>query len=93
MLLNKEAKLTSFKDLPEERLNAGGLMKELMTKRMERMLGAGLTSHLGCEEGKAAQPDQGKRRRDRIGRVLKGESGELRIAVPPDRDGVSTRNW
>ncbi|MCF7778098.1 IS256 family transposase [Sulfitobacter sp. M220] len=72
---------------PEDLLGDAGLMKELKIKLMERMLGAELTSHLGYEDGKDAPPDQTNRRNGSSAKRLKGQDGELPIAVPRDRDG------
>lgn len=74
----------------EDLLGDAGLMKELKIKPMElmeRMLGAELTAHLGCEDGKDAPPDQTNRRNGSSAKKLKGQDGELPIAVPRDRDG------
>ena len=72
---------------PEDLLGDAGLMKELKIKLMERMLGAELTAHLGYEEGKDAPADQANRRNGSSAKRLKGQDGELPIAVPRDRDG------
>ena len=70
---------------PEDLLGDAGLMKELKIKLMERMLGAELTAHLGYEDGKDAPPDQANRRNGSSAKRLKGQDGELPIAVPRDR--------
>jgi transposase-like protein len=64
-----------------------GLMKELKIKLMERMLGAELTAHLGYEDGKNAPTNQANRRNGTSSKRLKGQDGEVSIAVPRDRDG------
>lgn len=74
-------------DRPEDLLGDGGLMKELKIKLMERMLGAELTAHLGYEEGKVAPVGQVNRRNGTSFKRLKGQDGEVPIAVPRDRDG------
>ena len=71
---------------PEYLLGDAGLMKELKIKLMERMLGAELTAHLGYEEGKEVPPGQGNRRNGTSTKVLKGQDGEMPVAVPRDRD-------
>ena len=71
---------------PEDLLGDAGLMKELKIRLMERMLGAELTAHLGYEEGKEAPPGQANRRNGSSTKVLKGQDGELPVAVPRDRD-------
>jgi putative transposase len=72
---------------PEDLLGDAGLMKELKIRLMERMLGAELTAHLGYEDGKDAPPAQANRRNGTSAKRLKGQDGELPIAVPRDRDG------
>ena len=72
---------------PEDLLGDGGLMKELKIKLMERMLGAELTAHLGYEDGKDAPAGQANRRNGTSSKRLKGQDGEVPIAVPRDRDG------
>ena len=57
------------------------VVKELMIRLMERML----TAHLGYEEGKEAPPGQANRRNGSSTKVLKGQDGELPVAVPRDR--------
>jgi putative transposase len=72
---------------PEDLLGDAGLMKELKIKLMERMLGAELTAHLGYEVGKDAPVGQVNRRNGTSSKRLKGQDGEVPIAVPRDRDG------
>lgn len=62
---------------PEDLLGDAGLMKELKIRPMERMLGTGLTAHLGYKEGKDAPPGQSNRRNGTSTRVLKGQDREL----------------
>ena len=71
---------------PEDLLGDAGLMKELKIKLMERMLGAELSAHLGYEDGKDAPPGQANRRNGTSSNRLKGQDGEVPIAVPRDRD-------
>ena len=96
MLHRKEACMTISKEIldellkgvdrPEDFFGNTGLMKELKIRLMERMLGAELTAHLGYEEGKEAPPGQANRRNGTTTKVLKGQDGELPVAVPRDRD-------
>src|SRR6056297_989684 len=71
---------------PEDLLGDAGLMKELRIKLMERMLGAELTAHLGYEDGKDAPAGQANRRNGTSSKRLKGQDGEVPIAVPRERD-------
>ena len=68
----------------EDLLGDAGLMKEL---KIKLMLGAELTAHLGYEDGKDAPLEQTNRRNGSSAKRLKGQDGELPIAVPRDRDG------
>src|SRR6056297_3804521 len=72
---------------PEDLIGDTGLMKELRIKLMERMLGAELTAHPGYEEGKDAPLGQSNRRNGTASKRLKGQDGEVPIAVPRDRNG------
>ena len=88
MTISKELldELLKGVERPEDLLGDTGLMKELKIKLMERMLGAELTAHLGYEEGKEAPPGQTNRRNGASTKVLKGQDGEMPVAVPRDRD-------
>ena len=89
MTISKELldELLKGVERPEDLLGDAGLMKGLKIKIMERMPGAELTTHLGYEEGKEAPPGQTNRRNGASAKVLKGQDGELPLAVPRDRDG------
>ncbi|OJH43084.1 transposase [Paracoccus sp. SM22M-07] len=84
MRISKE--LLKGVERPEDLLGEAGLMKELKIKLIGRMLGAELTAHLGYEEGKEVPPGQGNRRNGTSTKVLKGQDGEMPVAVPRDRD-------
>jgi len=71
---------------PGDVLGDAGLTRELKIKLMERMPGAELTAHLGYEEGKEAPPGQGSRRNGTSAEMLKGQDGEMPVAVARDRD-------
>ena len=89
MTISKELLDELLKDCerPEDLLGDAGLMKELKIKLMERMLGAELTAHLGYEDGKDAPPGQSNRRNGSASKRLRGQDGEVPIAVPRDRNG------
>ncbi len=63
-----------------------GAMPFDAVKLPERMPGAELTAHAGCENGKEAPPAQADRRNGVSRKVSKGQAGELPLAVPRDRD-------
>ncbi|WP_348773123.1 transposase [Leisingera sp. HS039] len=51
-----------------------------------------MTAHLGYEEGKDAPLDQSNRRNGTASKRLKGQDGEVPIAVPRDGTAVSSRS-
>lgn len=53
---------------------------------MEWILGAELTAHPGYEEGESAPRGQSNRRHGTLSKLLKGQDGELPVAVSCDRD-------
>ncbi len=72
---------------PEDLLGDGGLMKDLKKALMQRMLGAELTEHLGCDHGQEP-PIVQTNRRDGVGRKgVPSEDGALDIEAPRDREG------
>jgi len=89
MTISKELLVELLKgcEWPEDLIGDTGLMKELRIKLMERMLGAELTAHPGYEEGKDAPLGQSNRRNGTASKRLKGQDGEVPIAVPRDRNG------
>ena len=95
MTISKELldELLKGVERPEDLLGDTGLMKELKIKLMERMLGAELTAHLGYEEGKEAPPGQSNRRNGSSTKVLKGQDGEMPVAVPRDRLCCTNPVW
>ena len=72
---------------PEDLRGEAGLMKELKIRRMERMVSAGLTAHLGYEAAAAPPSGQGNRRNGGTTKRVKGPDGAVPLAVPRDRDG------
>ena len=72
---------------PEDLLGDGGLMQGLKRALMQRMLGAELTEHLGCEHGGVPPPVQQNRRNGVSPKTVKGEAGAFEIDVPRDRAG------
>ena len=102
MTISKEIldELLKGVERPEDLLGDAGLMKELKIKLMERMRGRRtddahplpgrvLRSNAregGYEEGESAPPSQSNRRNGTSTKVLKGQDGEMPVAVPRDRD-------
>ncbi|MEM1267125.1 MAG: transposase [Pseudomonadota bacterium] len=63
----------------------GGLLEDLKTARVRRMLGAALTGHLGHAHGHEAPPVQTNRRNGVSRWTVKSEDGAFELEVPPDR--------
>jgi putative transposase len=89
MMISKELpdELLSGVEQPEDLLGYRGLMKELKVRLTERMLGAGLTAHLGCEPHGEPADQQANRRNGATRKVLKGNDGAVPIDIPRDREG------
>jgi putative transposase len=87
MTISKELldELLSGVDRPEDLLGDKGLMTELKVRLMERMLGAELTEHLGCEPHGAPASQQINRRNGATRKVLKGNDGAVPIDFPRNR--------
>jgi putative transposase len=69
-------------------IDRNGLSKELMKALMERMLGGEMTHHLGYEKHDVAGYGTGNSRNGKSKKTLKGETGEVTIEVPRDRNGT-----
>ena len=65
-----------------------GLSKELTKALMERMLAGELNHHLGYEKHEVAGYGSGNTRNGKSKKTLKGESGEITIEGPRDRNGT-----
>ena len=78
--------LEGVKD-PEDPLGQAGLLKDLQIGLMERMLGAGMTEHLGYEPTGEPPASQGNRRNGTSRKVVKGTDGEMGLDIPRDRSG------
>lgn len=72
----------------EDLAGPGGLLKQITKALVERMLAGELTHHLGYEKHGLAAPGNGNTRNGKSQKTLKGESGEMEIAVPRDRNGT-----
>ena len=70
----------------QELLGSGGLLKELSKALLERMLEGEMSHHLGYEKYEAIGKNSGNSRNGRSKKTLKGEFGELDLAVPRDRE-------
>lgn len=70
---------------PKDLIGSNGLLKRLTKKLVEGALGAEMTHHLGYEKHQG--PGGGNARNGSSPKTLKGDFGEVEIAVPRDRNG------
>ncbi len=70
---------------PEDLIGENGLLKQLTKLLVERALDAELTEHLGHERNETVSNVAGNTRNGKSKKTLKGDFGELSIAVPRDR--------
>ena len=72
---------------PAEILGENGLLKQLTKAVLERALQAEMTHHLGHEKHGSLITKGGNARNGTSAKTLKGDFGNMPIAVPRDRDG------
>jgi putative transposase len=72
----------------EDLAGPDGLLKQITKALVERMLAGELTHHLGYEKHAVAGHGSGNARNGKSRKTLKGESGEMEIGVPRDRNGT-----
>ncbi len=72
---------------PDEILGKDGVLKELTKRLVERALEGEMTHHLGYEKHAADGRNGGNSRNGKSSKRVQGDSGELELAVPRDRDG------
>jgi putative transposase len=74
---------------PEDLIGESGLLKQLTKVLVERALRGELTHHLGYEpKGDASESGTRNRRNGSSRKKLKGDFGEIDIAVPRDREAT-----
>jgi putative transposase len=73
---------------PEDLLGQDGLLKQLQKRSLEKAMGAELTVHLGYDKHEAAGKNSGNSRNGTSPKTIKGEFGNLPLAVPRDRNGT-----
>src|SRR3954454_3657458 len=88
MEIDKEVldKLLANYQKPEDIVGENGLLKQLTKALVERAMEAELTTHLGYEKHDPAGCGSGNSRNGQSRKKLKGEFGEIEIAVPRDRN-------
>jgi putative transposase len=73
---------------PEDLLGQDGLLKQLQKRLLEKAMGAELTVHLGYDKHEPAGRNSGNSRNGTSPKTIKGEFGNLPLAVPRDRNGT-----
>ena len=73
---------------PEDLIGENGLLKQLTKRLLERAMQAEITDHLGYEKHAPAGKKTGNSRNGSYKKTVKGEFGNLDIAVPRDRDST-----
>jgi putative transposase len=70
---------------PKEILGAGGLLKQLQKKLVEKALEVELTEHLGYEAHDEAPSSN--RRNGRTHKTVQSDNGQFEVEIPRDREG------
>jgi putative transposase len=88
MEIDKEVidKLLANYQKPEDIVGENGLLKQLTKALVERAMEAELTTHLGYEKHDPLGYNSGNSRNGQSRKKLKGDFGEIDIAVPRDRN-------
>jgi len=71
---------------PEDLIGENGLLKQLTKKLIERAMQAEITEHLGYEKNAPSGKNSGNSRNGIYKKNIKGEFGNLDVAVPRDRN-------
>lgn len=78
--------LADYKN-PEDLIGEHGLLKQLTKAVVERALAAEMAEHLGHGKNKPVLNETGNARNGKSQKTLRGDFGEMPIAVPRDRQG------
>ena len=73
---------------PEDLIGESGLLKQLTKALVERAMKAEMTAHLGYEKHDSAGKKSGNSRNGKSKKTIKGEFGNMEIAVPRDRNAT-----
>ena len=73
---------------PEDLVGENGLLKQLTKALVERAMKAEMTDHLGYEKHDPAGKMTGNSRNGSSKKTIKGEFGNIEIAVPRDRNST-----
>lgn len=71
---------------PEDLIGENGLLKQLTKKLLERAMQAEITEHLGYEKNAPSGKNSGNSRNGIYKKSIKGEFGNLDVAIPRDRN-------
>jgi putative transposase len=90
MQIKKEALDELLKDYrrPEDLIGENGLLKQLTKALLDRALNAELTHHLGYEKHDPAGYNSGNSRNGTSSKTVRGDFGEIELAVPRDRNST-----
>ncbi|MFQ6757655.1 IS256 family transposase [Desulfovibrionaceae bacterium CB1MN] len=72
---------------PEDLIGENGILKQLTKALLERAMQAEITDHLGYPRNAPAGKNSGNSRNGSYKKKLKGDFGEIDVAVPRDRNG------
>jgi putative transposase len=72
----------------EDIFGENGVFKQLVKALTERALQSELTSHLGYEKHEIKGKNSGNSRNGTSVKTVKGENGEIELAIPRDRSGT-----
>jgi putative transposase len=72
---------------PEDLIGKDGILKQLTKRLVEKAMESELTHHLGYDKNSPAGNNTGNSRNGKSSKTIKGDFGELPIAVPRDRNG------
>jgi putative transposase len=73
---------------PEDLIGENGLLKQLTKRLLERAMQAEMTDHLGYEKHAPTGKKSGNSRNGGYKKTVKGEFGNLDVAVPRDRNST-----
>lgn len=73
---------------PEDLIGENGLLKQLTKRLLERAMQAEMTDHLGYEKHAPTGKKSGNSRNGSYSKKVKGEFGNLDVAVPRDRNST-----
>jgi len=73
---------------PEDLIGETGLLKQLTKALVERAMKAEMTAHLGYEKHDPTGKKSGNSRNGKSKKTIKGEFGNMEIAVPRDRNST-----